>query len=97
LAGLVIAPDYKQALARGSIPPRRIVVGAAIAHIEAIHDSVAHRTAALNYSAAHRNIVKEWNRERPGLACGLADVTGFARRSFRGGSNEVPRIQGPSP
>jgi hypothetical protein len=85
LAGLVIAPDYKQVLARGSIPPRRIVVDAAVAYIEAIHDGVAQRTAALDYSAAHqaayRNTVKEWNRERPGLACGphssaaLAELT----------------------
>jgi hypothetical protein len=49
-------------------------VDTAIAYIEAIHDGVAQRTAALDYSAAHeaayRNTVKEWNRERPGLACG---------------------------
>jgi hypothetical protein len=63
LAGLVIAPDYKQVLAWGNIPPRRIVVDTAIAYIEAIHDGVAQRTAALDYSAAHeaayRNTVKE--------------------------------------
>jgi hypothetical protein len=63
LAGLVIAPDYKQVLAQGSIPPSRIVVDAAVAYIEAIHDGVAQRTAVLNYSAAHkaayRNTVKE--------------------------------------
>jgi hypothetical protein len=55
-----VVPGQERKLAH---PPRRIVVNAAIAHIEAIHDGVAQRPAALNYSAGHeaayRNTVKE--------------------------------------
>jgi hypothetical protein len=38
LASLVVAPDHQQVLARRAIPPRRIVVDAAIADVHSVHD-----------------------------------------------------------
>lgn len=40
-AGLMVTPDNKQVLAWCSIPARRIVVRAAVAHIHALDDAVA--------------------------------------------------------
>src|SRR5262249_22040171 len=53
LAGPVIAADDEQVLARRTVPPRRIVVHAAVAHVDAIDDGIAKRSAALDDPAAH--------------------------------------------
>src|SRR5262249_28632376 len=53
LAGLVIAADDQQVLARRAVLPRRIVVHAAVAHVHAIDDGIAKRTAALDDPPAH--------------------------------------------
>ena len=52
-AGLVIAPDDKQLLARRGIPARRIVVDAAVTHVHAVDNGITKRSAALNYPATH--------------------------------------------
>jgi hypothetical protein len=53
LAGPVIAADDQQVLARRAVPPRRIVVHAAVAHVHAIDDGIAKRSAALDDPPAH--------------------------------------------
>src|SRR5215813_5310075 len=53
LAGPVIAADDQQVLARRAVPPRRIVVHAAIAHVHAIDDGIAKRPAALDDPPTH--------------------------------------------
>jgi hypothetical protein len=53
LAGLVIAPDHQQVLARRGVPPWRIVVQPAVAHVHAIDDGIAKRSAALDDPPTH--------------------------------------------
>lgn len=53
LPGLMIPPDDQQFLAGRDIPPGRIVMNAAIAHVHAIHDSIPKWPAALDNSPAH--------------------------------------------
>src|SRR5262249_11820717 len=53
LAGLVIAADDQQVLARRAVPPRRIVVHAAVAHVHAIDDGIPKRSAALDDPPTH--------------------------------------------
>ena len=53
LAGLMIAPDDQELLARCGIPPRRIVVDAAVVHVEPLDDAVAYRPAALDDPPTH--------------------------------------------
>jgi hypothetical protein len=48
LASLMIAPDHKEVIAWRGIPPGWIIVNAAIAHVDAIDDAIAYRTAALD-------------------------------------------------
>jgi hypothetical protein len=43
LAGPMIAADDEQLLARSAIPPRRLVVHAVIADVQAVDDGVAER------------------------------------------------------
>jgi hypothetical protein len=57
LAGLMIAPDHQQVLARCAVPARRIVVDAAVAHIHAGDNAVAQRPAALDDPPAHARYV----------------------------------------
>src|SRR5262245_32916955 len=52
-AGLVIAADDQQVLARRAVPPRRMVVHAAVAHVHAIDDGIAKRPAALDDPPTH--------------------------------------------
>jgi hypothetical protein len=47
LSGLVIAANDEQLLTRRAIPPRRIIVHAAVAHVHAIDDGIPKRSAAL--------------------------------------------------
>jgi hypothetical protein len=47
------AADDQQVLARRTVPPRRIVVHAAVAHVHAIDDGIAKRSAALDDPPAH--------------------------------------------
>jgi hypothetical protein len=49
----VIAAVDQQFLARCRIPSGRIVVHAAVADVHAVNETIAERTAALAYSAAH--------------------------------------------
>ena len=67
-AGLVVAPDHQQVLARRAVPPRRIVVHAAIANVHPVHDRVAYRRAALDDPPAHNSYMVT------GSAVGNADV-----------------------
>jgi hypothetical protein len=53
LAGLVLAADDQQALARRGVPPWRIVVDAAVSHVHAIDDGIPKRLAALDDPPAH--------------------------------------------
>ncbi len=53
LAGLMIAPNHQQVLARCAVPARRIVVYAAVAHIHAGDDAVPQWSAALDDPPAH--------------------------------------------
>jgi len=53
LAGLVIAPNDQQFLARRGIPPRRIVVHAGVAHVHDVDNGITKRSAALDYPATH--------------------------------------------
>src|SRR5262249_57608670 len=53
LAGLVIAADDQQLLAGRSVPARRIVVHAAVAHVHAINHGIAKWPAALDDPATH--------------------------------------------
>ena len=48
--GLVVAPDDQQLLAWRAVPARRIIVHAAVAHVQAVNDAVAQRSAALDNS-----------------------------------------------
>jgi len=57
LAGLKIAPDHQQVLARRTIPAGRIIVQAAVAHIHAIDNGIPYRCAALDHSPAHGRYV----------------------------------------
>jgi len=52
-AGPVLAADDQQVLARCGIPPRRVIVEAAIADVQPIDNGVTQWSAALNYSPAH--------------------------------------------
>src|SRR5262249_2581173 len=56
LAGLMIATDDQQLLAGRSVPPWRIVVHAAIAHVHAIDDGIAKRPAALDDPPTHEGV-----------------------------------------
>ena len=52
-AGLVIAADDQQVLARRGVPSGRIIVHAAVAHVHAINDGIAKRSTTLDHSPAH--------------------------------------------
>src|SRR6516165_7856475 len=54
LAGLMIAADHQQFLARRAIPPGWIIVHATVAHVHAINDDIPKWPAALDNSPAHR-------------------------------------------
>jgi hypothetical protein len=49
----MIAPDDEELLAWRGIPPGRIIVDAAIAHVDAFDDAITYRTAALDNPPAH--------------------------------------------
>src|SRR5262249_11157580 len=53
LPRLAIAANDQQILARRAVPPRRIVVHAAVARIHAIDDGIAQRAAALDDPPTH--------------------------------------------
>ena len=53
LAGLMIAPNDKELLARCGIPAGRIVVDAAVVHVEALDDAITYRSAALDDPPTH--------------------------------------------
>ena len=59
MPGFVVTPDDQQLLARGTIPAWWEIVDAAVARIEAFHDAVSQRSAALDYSAAHGTCVRK--------------------------------------
>ena len=46
-AGLMIASDYQQVLAGCGVPTRRVVVHAAVAHVDAIHNGIPKRPSVL--------------------------------------------------
>jgi hypothetical protein len=50
----MIAPDDQQVLGRRGVPPRRIIVNAAVPNVHAINNGVSGRPAALDYPSAHR-------------------------------------------
>src|SRR5207249_9093532 len=52
-AGLMIAADDEQLLAWRSIPPRRIIVHATVAHVHTIDDGITKRSAALDDPPTH--------------------------------------------
>src|SRR5262249_35740200 len=54
LAGLVIAADHHQFLARRAIPPGWIIVHVTVADVHAINDGIPKWPAALDNSPAHR-------------------------------------------
>src|SRR5262249_48014003 len=54
LSCLAIAANDQQILARRAVPPRRIVVHAAVARVHAIDDGIAQRAAALDDPPTHR-------------------------------------------
>src|SRR6516225_5355645 len=61
LAGPVVAADDQQVLTRRGIPPRRMVVQPAVAHVHAIDDGIAKRCAALDDPPAHAaDVVIRW-------------------------------------
>ena len=60
-AGLTIAADHQQVLARRPVPPRRIIVDAAVAHVHAFNDRIAKRRAALDDSPAHDQSCGDWS------------------------------------
>ena len=49
----MIAADDQQLLAGGRVPPRRIIVQAGVAHVHAIDDGIAKRSAALYDPPTH--------------------------------------------
>jgi hypothetical protein len=49
----MIVPDYQQVLAGCGIPPGRIIVNAAIAHVQTVNDSQAKWRTTLDHPAAH--------------------------------------------
>src|SRR5262249_47660727 len=53
LTGPVIAADHEQVLARRAVPPRPIVVHAAVTRVHAIDDGIPKRSAALDDPPAH--------------------------------------------
>ena len=52
----MIAADNQQLLAGRGVPPWRIVVHAAIAHVHAIDDGIAKRPAALDDPPTHEGV-----------------------------------------
>jgi hypothetical protein len=57
--GFVIAPDHYQILAGRGVPSRRIIVDAAVAHIDAIHYGTAYWAAALDHPP-HYSLFGDW-------------------------------------
>ena len=57
LAGVMIAPDHQQFLARHAVSPRWIAVNAAVAHVQAFDNGKAYRRAARRSS---RSLVGTW-------------------------------------
>jgi hypothetical protein len=49
----MVPPDDQQFLARRRVPPRWVVVGAAVAHVHAFDEGIVKGAAALDYSSAH--------------------------------------------
>jgi hypothetical protein len=49
----MIAPDDKQLMTGRSIPPRRIIVDAAVGHVDALDNRIPYRSAALDDAPAH--------------------------------------------
>src|SRR5262249_35032092 len=82
LAGPVIAADDQQVLARRRVPPRRIVVHAAIDYVHAIDDGIAKRSAALDDPPTHGGGYSYRSARMPAryLAINAPDV-GFAPES----------------
>ena len=56
VTGPVIAADDQQFLARRGVPPRRIVVHTAVAHVHAIDDGITKRSAALDDPPTHERM-----------------------------------------
>ena len=53
VAGLVIAPDHQQVLARRAVLSGWVVVNAAVANVQAINDGITYRRTALDDPPAH--------------------------------------------
>jgi len=64
----MIAADDQQLLARSGVPARRIIVQAAVAHVHAIDDGIAKRSAALDDPPTHGTDVVKPRRSCQQLA-----------------------------
>jgi hypothetical protein len=64
-AGPVIAAGDEQLLARRRVPPRRVVVHAAVARVHAVDDGVSKRSAALDDSPARGGGYSDGRAEMP--------------------------------
>jgi hypothetical protein len=53
----VVAQDYQQLLVRRAVPTRRVVVAAALAHVQAIDEGKVYWSATLDNSPAHARYV----------------------------------------
>ena len=57
LAGLMITPNHQQVLAWRGVPPRRIIVHAAVTHVHAVDNGITYGPTALDDSPAHDRYV----------------------------------------
>ena len=58
----MIAPDDQQILAWRGVPPRRIIVHAAVAHVHAVDNGITYGLTALDDSSAHDRYVVHLRR-----------------------------------
>jgi hypothetical protein len=58
----MITPDHEQILARRGVPPRRIIVYAAVAHVHALDNGITYGPTALDDSPAHDRYVVRLRR-----------------------------------
>jgi len=86
LASRMIAPDYKQVLARRAVPTRRIVVHAAVADIHPGDDTAAQRSAALNDPPAHAQSDEDCSVQITGIS--VCHICSGVRRVLPDGAHD---------
>ena len=57
LARAVVAQDYQQLLVRRAVPTRRVVVAAALAHVQAIDDGKPYWSATSGITLPHTRVM----------------------------------------